>query len=146
MLRYDAGAGAADLPAASDLSIIAAPGEEREMREIARAILAHVEQGGRLDEVGILLRQPAAYLPAIRDVFAAAGIPYTPGHGARGRGDAGRAEPSPAGRGAPIGLRARGAVMEFLAFADLRPGPEPARRSGSGCRARRGSSAAPRLA
>ena len=47
------------------------------MREVARVILAHVEQGGRLDEVGILLRQPAAYLPAIRDVFAAAGIPYT---------------------------------------------------------------------
>ena len=122
VLRYAAGADSADLPAASGLSIIAAPGEEREVREIARAILAHVEQGGRLDEVGILLRQPAAYLPAIRDVFAAAGIPYTPGTApAVGETRAGRS------------LRllaevrrsdfARAAVMEFLAFADLRPRP-----------------------
>ena len=122
VLRYAAGADSADLLAAAGLSIIAAPGEEREVREIARAILAHVEQGGRLDEVGILLRQPAAYLPAIRDVFAAAGIPYTPGTApAVGETRAGRS------------LRllaevrrsdfARAAVMEFLAFADLRPRP-----------------------
>ncbi len=83
---------------------------------------AHVEQGGRLDEVGILLRQPAAYLPAIRDVFAAAGIP-TPGDGA-GRsarhGQAGVCVSWP--RRADRTLLGA-AVMEFLAFADLRPRP-----------------------
>jgi ATP-dependent helicase/DNAse subunit B len=120
--RYPATADAAELPAAASLEIVAAPGEEREVREIARAILEHIERGGRLDEVGILLRQPAAYLPAIRDVFTAAGIPYTTGTApAIGETRAGRS------------LRllaevrrsdfARGAVMEFLAFAALRPRP-----------------------
>ena len=122
MLRYIAGAEAADLPASSAVEIVAAPGEEREVREIARVILAHVETGGRLAEVGILLRQPSAYLAAVRDVFGAAGIPYTLGMApAVGETRAGRS------------LRllaevrrsdfARAAVMEFLAFADLRPRP-----------------------
>jgi hypothetical protein len=92
------------------------------VREIARTILDHLDAGGQLDEVGILLRQPAAYLAAVRDVFAAAGIPYTLGTApAIGETRAGRS------------LRllaevrrsdfARATVMEFLAFADLRPRP-----------------------
>lgn len=122
VLRYPADAGAAALPAADAIEIVAAPGEEREVREIARVILGHVEGGGRLDEVGVLLRRPAAYLSAVRDVFGAAGIPYVLGTApAIGETRAGRS------------LRllaevrrsnfARAAVMEFLAFADLRPRP-----------------------
>jgi ATP-dependent helicase/DNAse subunit B len=120
--HYAADAAAAELPPAGAIEIVAAPGEEREVREIARVILAHVEAGGRLDEVGILLRQPAVYLAAVRDVFTAAGIPYTLGTApAVGETRAGRT------------LRllaevrrsdfARAAVMEFLSFADLRPRP-----------------------
>jgi RecB family exonuclease len=122
VLRYEAGAAQADLPAPTAIEIVAAPGEEREVREIARVILAHAEAGGRFDEVGILLRQPAAYLAAVRDVFGAAGIPYTLG-----------VAPAIAETRAGRSLRllaearrsdfARAAVMEFLAFADLRPRP-----------------------
>jgi ATP-dependent helicase/DNAse subunit B len=125
--RYDADSGAAELPERAAIEIVAAPGEEREAREIARVILGHLERGGRLDEVGILLRQPAAYLAAIRDVFTAAGIPYTLGTApAIGETRAGRS------------LRllaevrrsdfARATVMEFVSFADLRsrPGTSPA--------------------
>src|SRR4029453_13140860 len=79
VIRYEAGADQADLPEPDAIEIIAAPGEEREVREIARVILAHAEAGGRLDAVGILLRQPGAYLAAVREVFGAAGVPYTVG-------------------------------------------------------------------
>ncbi len=127
VLRYPAGADAADLPASSAIEIVAAPGEEREVREIVRVILGHVEVGGRLDEVGILLRQPATYLAAVRDVFGAAGIPYT-------LGTAPAVGETRAGRSLRLLAEvrrsdfARAAVMEFLAFADLRirPGTSPA--------------------
>jgi hypothetical protein len=127
VLRYPAGADAVDLPAASAIEIVAAPGEEREVREIARVILGHVEAGGRLDEVGILLRQPATYLAAVRDVFGAAGIPYT-------LGTAPAVGETRAGRSLRLLAEvrrsdfARATVMEFLAFADLRarPGTSPA--------------------
>ena len=119
---YHATAETAELPPAAAIEIVAAPGEEREVREIARVVLRHVEEGGRLDEVGILLRQPAAYLPAIRDVFGAAGVPYVLGV-ASPIGD------TRAGRSLRLLAEARradfarAAVMEFLAFADLRPRP-----------------------
>ena len=122
VFRYEAGADQADLPEPDAIEIIAAPGEEREVREIARVILAHAESGGRLDAVGILLRQPAAYLAAVRDVFAAAGIPYT-------LGTAPAVAETRAGRSLRLLAEvrrsdfARAAVMEFLAFADLRPRP-----------------------
>ncbi|HEX2482075.1 MAG TPA: hypothetical protein VHQ69_09360, partial [Methylomirabilota bacterium] len=122
VLRYEAGADQAELPAPDAIEIIAAPGEEREVREIARVILAHAESGGRLDAVGILLRQPAAYLAAVRDVFGAAGIPYT-------LGTAPAVAETRAGRSLRLLAEvrrsdfARAAVMEFLAFADLRPRP-----------------------
>ena len=131
MLRYIAGAEAADLPASSAVEIVAAPGEEREVREIARVILGHVEAGGRLDEVGILLRQPSAYLAAVRDVFGAAGIPYT-------LGTAPAVGETRAGRSLRLLAEvrrsdfARAAVMEFLAFADLRaPARHEPRRVGA---------------
>jgi ATP-dependent helicase/DNAse subunit B len=122
VLRYEAGADQAALPDPGAIEIIAAPGEEREVREIARVILAHAESGGRLDAVGILLRQPAAYLAAVRDVFGAAGIPYT-------LGTAPAVAETRAGRSLRLLAEvrrsdfARAAVMEFLAFADLRPRP-----------------------
>jgi hypothetical protein len=124
---HDATAETADLPPADAIEIVAAPGEEREVREIARVVLRHVEEGGRLDEIGILLRQPGAYLPAIRDVFGAAGVPYVLG-AASPIGD------TRAGRSLRLLVEARradfarAAVMEFLAFADLRsrPGTSPA--------------------
>ncbi len=127
VLRYAADADQADLPAPGAIEIVAAPGEEREVREIARVILAHAEAGGRFDEVGILLRQPAAYLAAVRDVFGAAGIPYT-------LGTAPAVAETRAGRSLRLLAEARrsdfarAAVMEFLAFADLRarPGTSPA--------------------
>ncbi|HEY7138959.1 MAG TPA: PD-(D/E)XK nuclease family protein [Methylomirabilota bacterium] len=127
VVRYAADAEAADLPAPAAIEIVAAPGEEREVREIARVVLRHVQAGGRLDEVGILLRQPAAYLPAVRDVFAAAGIPYT-------LGTAPAVGETRAGRSLRLLVEvcrsdfARATVMEFLGFAHLRqrPGTSPA--------------------
>jgi ATP-dependent helicase/nuclease subunit B len=125
--EYPASVDAAAPPPADAIEIVAAPGEEREVREIARVILAHVEAGGRFDEVGLLLRQPAAYRAAIRDVFEAAAIPYAWG-----------APPALADTRAGRTLRllleawrsefARPAVLELLAFADLRsrPGTSPA--------------------
>jgi ATP-dependent helicase/nuclease subunit B len=113
-------------PAPGSVEILAAPGEEREVREIARTILQHVEAGGRFDDAGIFLRQPGAYRAVIRDLFTSAGIPYylAPGGGAGptlGETRAGRtlallAEVDRSGFSRP-------AVIELLAFADLRPGP-----------------------
>lgn len=122
VLRYPAEPTAAETPAADAIEIVAAPGEEREIREVARVVLRHVEAGGRFDEVGILLRQPARYLMAVRDVFDAAGIPYVLG-GAASLAD------TRAGRSLRLLAEtrradfARAAVMEFLAHADLRPRP-----------------------
>src|SRR5262249_13855774 len=122
VLRYHADEGAADLPAASTIEVVAAPGEEREVREVARVILRHLDAGGRLDEVGILLRQPGAYLAAVRDVFAAARIPYT-------LGTAPTIGETRAGRSLRLLAEVRrsdferATVTEFLAFADLRPRP-----------------------
>jgi ATP-dependent helicase/DNAse subunit B len=119
---YPAAADSAERPPVGAIEIVAAPGEEREVREIARIVLRHVEGGGRLDEVGVLLRQPGAYLAAIRDVFGAAGIPYALGT-APAVGD------TRAGRSLRLLAEAqraefaRAAVMEFLASADLRPRP-----------------------
>ena len=120
--HYAADANVAELPPPAAIEIVAAPGEEREVREIARVILAHAEAGGRFDEVGILLRQPAAYLAAVRDVFTAAGLPYT-------LATAPAVGETRAGRSLRLLAEvrrsdfARAAVMEFLAFADLRPRP-----------------------
>jgi ATP-dependent helicase/nuclease subunit B len=120
--EHPAMAGAWTPPAPDRIEIVAAPGEEREVRELARAILGHAAAGGRFDEVGVLLRQPDVYRSAIRDVFQAAGIPYAWGVGPR-LGE------TRAGRSLALLVEARrsdfarSAVMEFLAFADLKPGP-----------------------
>src|SRR5262249_55961149 len=62
---------------ADGLQIVAAPGEEREVREIARRLLAAAADGVPFETMGVLVRRPDAYRSAIRDVFGAAGIPYT---------------------------------------------------------------------
>jgi hypothetical protein len=119
---YEYPAAPAGGPPADRIEIVAAPGEEREVREIARVIQAHAAAGGRFEEIGILLPRPAAYRTAVRDVFGAAGIPYT-------WGVAPPLAESRAARSLVLLLEARRtgfarpAVMEFLAFADLFPGP-----------------------
>jgi RecB family exonuclease len=120
--EHPADRAAATLPRPDAIEIVAAPGEEREVREIARVILRHVAAGGRFDEVGLLVRQPAAYRAAIRDVFEAAGIPYRWAAGPTlGETRAGRTLRLLAEvRRADF---ARAAVIELLGFADLRPGP-----------------------
>lgn len=131
VVPYRADADACAPPPVEAVEIVAAPGEEREVREGARAILRHVARGGRFEEVGVLLRQPSAYRAAIRDVFAAAGIPYV---FAAGGGVAPALAEGRAGRSVLLLAEARrsgfarAAVMEFLAFADLpaRPGVSPA--------------------
>jgi hypothetical protein len=109
------------------LEVVAAPGEEREVREIARRILAAAGAGIPFDAVGILFRRPDGYRHAIRDVFGAAGIPYT-------WGVAPRLGETRAGRSLRLLVAARqedfarAAVVEFLATAPLRAtqGTEPA--------------------
>jgi hypothetical protein len=116
-----------DAVGASGLEIVAAPGEEREVREIARRILAAAADGIPFDAMGLLVRRPDAYRSAIRDVFGAAGIPFTWGVAPS------LAETRP-GRSLRLLLAtrregfARTAVVEFLAVADLRQGDgvEPA--------------------
>ncbi|HEV8309354.1 MAG TPA: PD-(D/E)XK nuclease family protein [Methylomirabilota bacterium] len=112
------------------LEVVAAPGEEREVREIARRLLAAAAEGLPFEAMGLFVRHPDAYRSAIRDVFGAAGIPYTWGV-APPLGD------TRAGRSLRLLLAvrqedfARSAVVEFLATADLREardghGAEPA--------------------
>jgi hypothetical protein len=123
------GAGSATPPGAGihGLEIVAAPGEEREVREIARRLVAAAAAGVPFEAMGVLVRHPETYRNAIRDVFAAAGIPYT-------WGVAPSLAETRAGRSLRLLLAARlehfarASVIEFLAVADLRRGAgiEPA--------------------
>jgi len=109
------------------LEIVAAPGEEREMREVARRLLAAAAAGVPFEAMGVLVRHPETYRNAVRDVFGSAGIPYT-------WGVAPSLAETRAGRSLRLLLAARlegfarAAVIEFLAVADLRRGAgvEPA--------------------
>lgn len=106
-------------PNAAGLEIVAAPGEEREVREIARRVLAAAADGMLFEAMAVLVRRPEAYRTAIRDVFGEAGIPYT-------WGVAPRLGETRAGRSLRLLVAARqdgfarAAVMEFLATARLR--------------------------
>jgi ATP-dependent helicase/nuclease subunit B len=101
------------------LEVVAAPGEERETREIARRLLAAAADGIPFESMGILVRRPDSYRSAVRDVFGAAGIPYTWGVAPR-LGD------TRAGRALRLLVAARqddfarSAVVELLATASLR--------------------------
>jgi ATP-dependent helicase/nuclease subunit B len=58
-------------------AIISAPGVTQEVEEIARRILAFVEQpGGSFSDAAVLLRNPEQYERTVRDVFNSAGIPH----------------------------------------------------------------------
>ncbi len=60
----------------STLQMISAPGETREVREIARAVLGLVqEQGLRFHEIGILLRNPEVYKELLLEAFSRLDIP-----------------------------------------------------------------------
>jgi len=98
------------------------PGEEQEIREIARRILAlAMEKDVRFGEVALVLPSVEAYAPLCREVFHEAGIPYYLHDGSIARGNA------PA-KGALELLGMLGRVIErrrlveFLVSAPLRSG------------------------
>ena len=104
------------------VTFISAPGEVREVREIARLITGEVTRHDlRSNEVGILLRNPAAYGGILREMFEHLGVePYVP----EGRPLSQTVE----GRSVLLLLEvpahnyARSEVMEFITFAPLRSG------------------------
>lgn len=61
----------------SSLAIISAPGEPREVREIAREIIGWIEKYElKFSEIGIFLRTPEPYGPLLAETFSRLGIPY----------------------------------------------------------------------
>ncbi len=109
--------GAARKPA---LKLLNAPGEEEEVREIARRILALARGGVRFEEVAVILPSVEAYAPLCREIFREAGIPCAAHSGLS-------ADAGPALKGA-LGLleilggaMERRDIVEFLVSAPLRP-------------------------
>lgn len=59
------------------VSVISAPGERREVHEIARECLRWVEKYDlRFSDIGILLRNPEPYSSLFAEIFSHLGIPY----------------------------------------------------------------------
>jgi len=56
--------------------IVSAPGEAREVEELAREIISAAGEGVRFDEMAVLLRNSSTYMPLIREEFERARIPY----------------------------------------------------------------------
>jgi ATP-dependent helicase/nuclease subunit B len=75
----------------SDVVFFSAPGEGREVVEIARLVLDHAREGIAFDRMAILLRAPAAYGTLLEAALARAGIPGFFARGARRPDPAGRA-------------------------------------------------------
>lgn len=73
------------------VQLFSAPGEGREAVEIARAVLREARRGVPFDEMAVLLRNPAHYIPHIAGAFRRAAIPVYFAHGARRSDPAGRA-------------------------------------------------------
>ena len=97
------------------------PGEEEEVREIARRMLTLAEEKDvRFGDVAILIPSMETYLPLLREVLGEAGIPYFQAAGLRG-------EVSAPARGALGVLKLLGGTMErrdlveFVVSAPLRP-------------------------
>ena len=107
----------------SGLEIVAAPGEEREVREVARGLLRAAADGVPFEAAGILLRHPDAYRSVIRDVLGAARIPYTWGVPSR-LGETRAGQSLRLLLGARRENFARATVLEFLAAAELRDGDD----------------------
>lgn len=107
----------ADRPDGS-VTILSAPGEAAEVREIARRILDLAAAGVPFHEMAILCRNLELYAPLVREILDAAGIPYyLPG----GPG----LDSTPAGRGLILFLNMldgdfpRQAVLEWAQAAPL---------------------------
>jgi hypothetical protein len=115
-----------------EVLIISAPGEAREVAEVAREVLhsAPGRAGASADEsasagaprIGILLRSPGPYIELLHEAFASAQV------GAHfARGDAPPLSRTPAGRalvnlvGLVAGPLRRAEVMDFLTGAPLKP-------------------------
>lgn len=73
------------------VTLFSAPGEGREVVEIARAVLAEARRGVPFDDIAILLRNPGQYVPQIETAFRRAGIPIFFAAGSRRPDPAGRA-------------------------------------------------------
>ncbi len=56
-------------------SVLSAPGESREVREVVRQVLAFAEQGVPFHEIGVLLRTRDPHSRPLRDAFERSGIP-----------------------------------------------------------------------
>jgi ATP-dependent helicase/DNAse subunit B len=56
--------------------IVSAPGEAREVEELAREIVAAAGEGVPFDEMAVILRNGGTYMPLIREEFDRVGIPY----------------------------------------------------------------------
>jgi hypothetical protein len=74
-----------------DVVFFSAPGEGREVVEIARLVLDHAREGLAFDHMAILLRAPAAYWSLLEAALARGGIPAFFARGARRPDPAGRA-------------------------------------------------------
>jgi hypothetical protein len=77
--------------AAGDVVFFSAPGEGREVVEIARLVLDRAREGIPFDRMAILLRAPAAYWSLLEAALARAGIPAFFARGTRRPDPAGRA-------------------------------------------------------
>jgi hypothetical protein len=105
----------------SEVLFISAPGEAREVAEVAREVL-HRPQSADAPRIGILLRSPGPYVELLHEAFASAQVRA---HFARdaapplSRTPAGRALESLAGlAGGPL---RRAEVMDFVTGAPLQP-------------------------
>jgi ATP-dependent helicase/DNAse subunit B len=122
------------------VDFISAPGEVREVREIARRMGSEAQLGDiRSHEAGILLRNPAAYGAILRETFERLGVePYMP----EGKPLSETVE----GRSVLLLVEAfahsyaRSEVMEFITFAPLRP-DRVQRKTGGACPVHRWDSA-----
>ena len=57
------------------IALVKAPGIEREIEEIARRILLQADSGRPFREMGIIVRSPEIYVPALRSTLERFGIP-----------------------------------------------------------------------
>ena len=121
--RGDAGAAAARSSAGAvrgNISILNLPGEEEEVREIARRILTLARDGGaRFGEIAVIVPSVEGYPALVREIFDEAGIPWYAGSAALGA--PGRAAASAASLlGLVCGPMERRELVEFLSLATLR--------------------------
>jgi CRISPR/Cas system-associated exonuclease Cas4 (RecB family) len=96
--------------APDDVVFFAAPGEGREVVEIARLVLDRAREGIPFDRMAILLRAPAAYASLLEAALARGGIPAFFARGTR--------RPDPAGRAFLALLQCAGERFSARRFAE----------------------------